>query len=213
MGEADERCWLSVSEAAKAAGMAERTLYRHIKDGKLPAHTVNGVTQVEVEAVRALPAAKQGKAPSAAATPGGKNGGGKQRDPGELAALTFSLLEAGKHAVDIVRELKLPPEQVAAFLRDWQAMKEGHAANRTTEDRLRLLEKYCHELEEKIGAWEMYVAGQLEPKIDGISEYVRSLVALSADRFACDCGTRGMVALRVVCTQCGRDHTWGRHPR
>jgi len=148
-----------------------------------------------------------------AATPGGRNGGGKPRDPGELAALTFSLLEAGKHAVDIVRELKLQPEQVAAFLRDWKAMKEGQASNRTTEDRLRLLEEHCHELEEKIGAWEGYAAGQLASKIDGISQYVRSLAAPSASTYACDCGARGMVAVRVVCTQCGLDRDWGFYPK
>ncbi|HKP64474.1 MAG TPA: hypothetical protein VJV78_47375 [Polyangiales bacterium] len=44
---------------------------------------------------------------------------------GHIAAEVFSLLDAGEHPVEIVKQLKLPPDQVVALRDQWSEMRGG----------------------------------------------------------------------------------------
>jgi hypothetical protein len=72
--------------------------------------------------------------------------------------------------------------------------------------------------------------GALDSKVQQLESRVEALEAMKAEledvetringtpalglrqRFECDCGASGYVAVRIKCTKCGRETWWGWHP-
>ena len=52
--------------------------------------------------------------------------------------------------------------------------------------------------------------GAVEKLDDGLAEIP---LANIRERFSCECGTEGMVAVSIKCTACGRDTWWGQWPK
>ena len=53
-----------------------------------------------------------------------------------------------------------------------------------------------------------------EGKIQQLGEGFKSTPALNLkNRFTCDCGATGLVALHIRCTNCGRETWWGWFPK
>lgn len=132
--------FVTVGEAVKQTGMRERTVYRAVKDGRLPSQAAeNGVTLVDLPAARAMAAAAA--APPrpvagavAAALTSVVAGGGRVADKryaadGDTAARVFARLQEGATPLQLVEELRLPPEQIRGYAREYRALKaeEGRA--------------------------------------------------------------------------------------
>ena len=49
-----EKHWLKIAEAAEHVGVSRMTVYRWIRQGKLPSHKVGGIVRVKLEDVDKL---------------------------------------------------------------------------------------------------------------------------------------------------------------
>lgn len=217
-----EESWKPVPEAAKAADVPERTLYRWIRQKRLTTRQEGGVTLAEVGAASALAtqrAASKGPATagsSAGDGSGGGSGGTGARDPGELAAEVFAQFEAGISPIDVVQEMQLPPDRVAGLHRSWVSMKEAQRSGPTTAERLAAVERELKALREELDQRTRH--GSLGGEVDGLQiqiaaliEHVKALPVPPREKFQCDCGATGWIAVPLVCTACGRQHEWGFH--
>jgi hypothetical protein len=75
--------------------------------------------------------------------------------------------------------------------------------------RLESLERKVEQLENRLD--------ELETLIDAVEEINTHLHGTPdfglKNRFKCDCGSSGYVALHIKCTKCGRETWWGWHPQ
>jgi hypothetical protein len=122
--------WVTVAEAVGQTGARERTLYRAVKNGRLPSQIAeSGVTLVDLAAARALAAAAtlppKPAIPMVAAAQSPVAGGGRQRAEldGDLAARLFERMQEGARPVDLVQEFRVSPEKVRALAREFRALK------------------------------------------------------------------------------------------
>ncbi|ATB32674.1 helix-turn-helix domain-containing protein [Melittangium boletus] len=188
--------WLPVPEAAAAAGVPVRSLYRWIEKKRVPTRQERGTTVVDVAAVCAYAArraalkasgARAGIADTSAVTaptvrPVGTGDAGSDRARGiertgasgtpptvtrpalttsgnatpatsdaELAAEVFTRFEEGDTPVDVVREMRIPPERVRALHREWTELRAmGGGGGPSITDRLAELESRLKELTETL---------------------------------------------------------------
>ncbi len=186
--------WLPVPDAAAAAGVPVRSLYRWIEKKRVPTRQERGTSVVEVAAVRAYAAhraalkesgARAGSAdtsadtaPTIALVRGGDTGSDRARGTertgvtgtppsatrlpltasgnagstttdAELAAEVFGRFEEGDTPVDVVREMRIPPERVRALHREWTELRAmGGGGGPSIADRLAELESRLKELME-----------------------------------------------------------------
>lgn len=184
--------WLPVPDAAAAAGVPVRSLYRW----RVPTRQERGTTVVDVAAVRAYAArraalkesgARAGIADTSADTAptmglvrGADTGSDRARgiekagasgtpltvtkpalttsgnatpatSDAELAADVFTRFEEGDTPVDVVREMRIPPERVRALHREWTELRAmGGGGGPSITDRLAELESRLKELTETL---------------------------------------------------------------
>jgi hypothetical protein len=183
-----------VPDAAAAAGVPVRSLYRWIEKKRVPTRQERGTTVVDVAAVRSYAAhraalkesgARAGiadtsadTAPTMALIRGGDAGSDRARgiertgvsgtpltvtrlapapsgnatpatSDAELAAEVFGRFEEGDTPVDVVREMRIPPERVRALHREWTELRAmGGGGGPTITERLAELESRLKELTE-----------------------------------------------------------------
>lgn len=188
--------WLPVPDAAAAAGVPVRSLYRWIEKKRVLTRQERGITVVDVAAVRAYAAHRAAlKDSGARAGIVGTNadtvptmalvrgrGAGSDRVRGiertgssgtpptvtrpalttsgnatpaptdaDLAAEVFTRFEEGHTPVDVVREMRLPPERVRALHREWTELRAmGGGGGPSIADRLAELESRLKELTETL---------------------------------------------------------------
>ena len=178
--------WKPVPDASPDAGVPERTLYRWIRQKRLPTRQEGGVTLVEVGAVKALAARRaETKTPATAGTgagngSGGGTGGNGARDPGEIAADVFGLFEDGVNPIDVVQEMGIPPERVTALHRSWSALKDVQRSGPTTAERLAKLEQELKALREDLDqrTWHGEMGSQVEGLQLQVAQFEQRLLAL-----------------------------------
>jgi hypothetical protein len=188
--------WLPVPNAADAAGVPVRSLYRWIEKKRVPTRQQDGVTVVQVSDVQAYVARRAarkkrgtgaGQCDNSASTTSAlrpTQGGDAVNDrargierPGtsgtpltvtrpapapsgnatpaatdaELAAEVFGRFEEGDTPVDIVREMRIPPERVRALHREWTELRAmGGGGGPSITERLAELESRLKELMETL---------------------------------------------------------------
>ncbi|MFE8600628.1 hypothetical protein [Archangium violaceum] len=211
--------WLPVPDAAAAAGVPVRSLYRWIEKKRVPTRQERGTTVVDVAAVRAYAArraalkesgARAGIADTSADTAptmglvrGADAGSDRARgiertgvsgtsptvtkpalttsgnatpttSDAELAAEVFGRFEEGDTPVDVVREMRIPPERVRALHREWTELRAmGGGGGPTITERLAELESRLKELTETMSFEVMSVEvnannaiGRLESRLE-----------------------------------------------
>ena len=188
--------WLLVPDAATAAGVPVRSLYRWIEKKRVPTRQERGTTVVDVAAVRAYAARRaalkesgaragiadtsavtaptprpvgtgdagtgtargiertgvSGTPPNATRPPLAPSGGATPAtSDAELAAEVFGRFEEGDPPVDVVREMRIPPERVRALHREWTELRAmGGGGGPSITDRLAELESRLKELTETL---------------------------------------------------------------
>jgi len=186
--------WLPVPDAAAAAGVPVRSLYRWIEKKRIPTRQERGTTVVDVATVRAYAARRAAlkesgasagsadtsadTAPTMALVRGGDAGSDRVRgiertglsgtppsatrsplaasgnvtpatSDAELAAEVFGRFEDGDTPVDVVREMRLPPDRVRVLHREWTDLRAmGGGGGPSIADRLAELENRLKELME-----------------------------------------------------------------
>ncbi len=186
--------WLPVPDAAAAAGVPVRSLYRWIEKKRVPTRQQEGVTVVQVSDVQAYVARRAarkkrgtggGQCDSSARTtptirPVGTGDAGIDRVRGiertgasgtpltvtkptlttsgnatpatsdaDLAAEVFGRFEEGDTPVDVVRDMRLPPDRVRVLHREWTDLRAmGGGGGPSIADRLAELESRLKELME-----------------------------------------------------------------
>jgi hypothetical protein len=218
--------WSPIPEITNLVpGAHERSTYRWADAGKLPVKTIDGVKYVEIAAVRALVAAKNGtSAPAATGSPPtvppAAAGSGKvAAEDGELASVAFAAFDEGEKPRDLVQKLKIAPAAALALWRQFIELREaGGGAGPTTAERLAALEAQVAEL---TGTLAQYTdGGTLPGQVAGLAEqvgqlagHVNGLPVRSHLRETCKkCGSRGYVAVPHTCTICGDVRPWGFYP-
>jgi hypothetical protein len=215
-----EETWKPVPDAGLEAGVPERTLYRWIRQKRLATRQEGGITLVEVEALKTLAAQRDATKGPATAGSGAMNGSGSAglRDPGEVAAEVFARFEDGTSPIDVVQEMTLPPERVAALHRSWLGLKDAQRTGPSTAERLAKVEEDLKALRDLIdvGTSHGFIASEVEGLQLQVAQIEQRLAALpvpSRDAFSCGyCGAKGWVAAHVRCTVCGSDSRIGFHP-
>jgi hypothetical protein len=241
--------WLPVPDAAAAAGVPVRSLYRWIEKKRVPTRQERGTTVVDVAAVRAYAArraalkesgASAGSADTSADTaptprPVGTGDAGSDRARGiertgasgtpptvtrpalttsgnatpatsdaELAAARF---EEGDTPVDVVRDMRIPPERVRALHREWTDLRAmGGGGGPSIADRLAELEDRLKGLEESISTQMLgadNIALEALERVQALERRLASTPLPSAETFTCpSCRTHGRVAVPVSCGHC-----------
>jgi adenine-specific DNA methylase len=80
-----------------------------------------------------------------------------------------------------------------------ESPKEGSVNQEKVPQRVEPLEREIRKLKERLR--------QIENRLSG------SLAIGIRDKFKCNCGAEGYVAMRVTCTRCGRETWWGWWPK
>ena len=203
--------WKSIPVVVAETGLKERTLYRLVAKGALPSQKTESGTLVDVEAAKAFAAAKAAaRRPamsSAASHDGGRQaaaGGGNLAEDGELAARVIARLEEGATPIEIVKELRLPPQRVRQLHREWRSLREDAAQadqGPSVVVRLGSLEEGSATNDAR---WEW-----IQERLGALGDRL-SKMAKFGDLVKCECGSRGKVRLLVRCTGCGQqgDVAW-----
>lgn len=234
--------WLPVPDAATAAGVPVRSLYRWIEKKKLATRADGATTLVQLAAVRAIAerratmqnavasAVHVGTPPSFRAdtgtAPSGDSGTGTPSgtkptatttarpepsaktgsNDGELAALVFGRFEDGASPVDVVRDLRLPPDKVRALHREWSDLRSAGNSGTALADRLSAIEARLNEL---TGAFHEQIPGMdctLNDVLSRLAILERRISRLpipSAESFVCPtCRKHGHVQASVACGAC-----------
>jgi len=123
--------------------------------------------------------------------------------PRELVELGFS-----KNAVSRARR-KLKKEKAAkkAEVPGQQVREDHHAPESVSDstDMTRVLQK----LESCESCYQ-----ELKARLDNLEACLKGTPALGlGQRFKCDCGATGFVAIHVQCTKCGKETWWGYFPK
>jgi hypothetical protein len=234
--------WLPVPDAATAAGVPVRSLYRWIEKKKLTTRADGTTTLVQLAAVRAVAErratmqhavasavhvcttpsfrADTGTAPvgdSGTGTPSGtkptatttarpepsaKTGG----NDGELAALVFGRFEDGASPVDVVRDLRLPPDKVRALHREWSDLRSAGNSGTALADRLSAIEARLNELSsilnEQVPGLECNLT-DAGSRLAALERRVARIPIPSAEQFTCPaCRKHGHVLASVTCGSC-----------
>lgn len=244
--------WQPVPEAAVAAGVPVRSLYRWIEKKRVPTRQERGTTVVDVAAVRSYAArraalkasgARAGIADTSAVTMptmalvrGGDAGSDRARgiertgasgtpptvtrpalttsgnatpatSDAELAADVFTRFEEGDTPVDVVRDMRIPPERVRALHREWTDLRAmGGGGGPSIADRLAELEHRLKGLEESISTQMLgadNIALEALERVQALERRLASTPLPSAETFTCpSCRTHGRVAVPVSCGHC-----------
>ena len=178
--------WLPVAEAAAAAGVPVRSVYRWSKAKKLPTRREGGKTIVLLAEVQRLAAARDDSAATGAVPPAEFAGtpAGARADTGTmagtvalvapravpmptsgpasdgaLAQAAFALFEEGGQPMDLVRERGTLPEVALKLWTQWRSLRDagGDKERRTVGDRLASLEKLGAALEQRLAKLEPVV--------------------------------------------------------
>ncbi len=126
---------------------------------------------------------------------------------GALVAEIFSRFEEGAGPVDVVRELRLPPDRVRAIHREYTDLKAGSGPSfaeriAAMEERL---SQFAGSLGEQVFGLECNVNNALS-RLDALERKVASLPVPSGVEFTCPrCRKRGHVSATVACGGC-RSH-------
>jgi len=82
----------------------------------------------------------------------------------------------------------------------------------TVEQKLASIESYLNELKGRLDLLETTVADSAS--LEDIDARLDGTPALGLkNRFECECGASGFVALHIQCTKCGRETWWGWFPK
>ncbi len=216
---------IPIIEASRSSGVPKRTIYRWVGSGRLKARTADGVQVVSLEAVRALAAARDangepGSAVPRAGTSAGAGTAAPSAQDGPLAARVFAAFDAGKMPDEVVRDLELPPRVVLELWRQHAELRDVSRPGRPgVGDRVAEVER---RLEELGAAFDEQTFGRMLPDeirsihaaLNELNETVAALPIPTRGVFTCDgCGAVGWVATHARCTACGRNTTWGFHPK
>lgn len=141
--------WTPVAEAAHAAGVPPRTVYRWIKEKRLPSRREGKALLVDLSAVLVLAQDRAIGAPLSA--PGAdalptRGTAGKVVQPlavdGQLAGQVFALFDEGVAAIDVVRRLSLAPQTVQDLHRQYTSLRDlGGGGQLSIADRVAAVEK------------------------------------------------------------------------
>lgn len=251
--------WLPVPEAADAAGIPVRSLYRWIEKKRVPTRQERGTTLVDVAAVRAYAARRAtlkesgacagnvgtnaGNGDGNGATDGGVSGTGRARGMEEtrasgmppsatrpapavngnagsaitdadLAAEVFTRFEEGDTPVDVVRELRLPPERVRALHREWTDLRAlGGNGGPSLAERVAFLEDQLKGLVESVSG-QMFgmdaMALDALDRVQALEQRVASMPLPSAMDFTCPgCRAHGLLSANASCGHCRTTFTFG----
>ena len=135
---------------------------------------------------------------------------------GEVASKVFALLNADEALTEVVVKLAVEPQRVAALHEEWLRMKErdvsGPSVPRDIEEmRLALVERErAHkELAKSVCDADANLLSQVQSLRKKLDD--DPLAGMGAE-WVCACGARELVAVKVECTACGRESSWGWHP-
>jgi hypothetical protein len=125
---------------------------------------------------------------------------------GALVAEVFSRFEEGAGPVDVVREMRLPPDRVRAIHREWSDLKSLAGAGPSFAERIAAMEE---RLSQFAGALGFQVDGMecnlnnALARLEGMERKVATLPVPSASDFLCPyCRKRGHVVAAVACGDC-----------
>ncbi len=216
---------IPIPEASQTSGVPKRTIYRWVGSGRLKARTLDGIQVVSLEAVRALAAARDANGESGNAVPrAGTSAGGGTVAPsvqdGALASRVFAAFDSGKMPAEVVREMELPPRVVLDLWKQHAELRDVSRPGRpSVGDRVAELERRLDELwqafdEQTFGRMIAEEVRSLRAGLDAVRQETSTMPAPPRGAFTCDgCGAVGWVATHVRCTACGRNTTWGFHPK
>ena len=135
---------------------------------------------------------------------------------GQVASKVFELLNAREALTEVVVKLAVEPQRVAALHEEWLRMKErdvsGPSVPRDIEEmRLALVERErAHkELAKSVCDADANLLSQVQSLRKKLDD--DPLAGMGAE-WVCACGARELVAVKVECTACGRESSWGWHP-
>jgi excisionase family DNA binding protein len=112
---------LTISQAAKLAGVSASTMARRVADGELPASKDGRTWRLSKQVVLEVgPALRRRDAPKSRAE--------RARDRGALAARAFPLFETATPLPDVVVRLEADPDEVLVLHERWLALRERTAA-------------------------------------------------------------------------------------
>jgi len=137
------------------------------------------------------------------------------KDPKELVELGFP-----KHVVTRVSR-RLKKEKAAERVRAPNSERKGKALSETSAvsadnvvaipEKLVFLESNLKAMQKRIGVLEAQNAQAVS--VDDLNSRLKGTPVLGLkQRFKCDCGASGFVAVHIQCTKCGRESWWGWHP-
>ncbi len=145
---------------------------------------------------------------------------------GTEAALVFELLEKGTGLADVVIETKIDPERVKMIYEAWVEMKEVDLNSPSVPKKLKQIEEKLENVTGLIvkeltrhgyeGLPDEYDLRQFlnsAPELLKLKD-LRCFTDSMYERYECaQCGSKYYYAIHVQCTKCGRDSTWGYHPK
>jgi hypothetical protein len=113
--------------------------------------------------------------------------------------------------VDVVRDLKVPPEQVASFYRDWQSMKDSHSKKTTLESRVEALERT---LALQASNLENFTwGGTLANVVEGLRARLSEIPIPPPDQHVCPrCQKSGPPVATTKCIYCNSPMDWVKNP-
>ncbi|HZI15287.1 MAG TPA: helix-turn-helix domain-containing protein [Myxococcus sp.] len=231
--------WLPVPDAADAAGVPVRSLYRWIERKKLSTKADGTSTLVQVSAVRAIAERRAAlknvgasagnvgtpssiRADNGVTPPGGVTvaqvggttapvrvspaGPDSQDAEGELTAAVFWRFEEGASPVDVVREMRLPPEKVRALFREWSELKSLTGGGPSFAERISAVEERLAQFAGPLGEQVFGLGCSVNEALSRLAVLERKLATIpipNATDFTCPrCRKLGHVAATVACGGC-----------
>lgn len=183
--------WSTVTDAAHATGVPERTVWNWVNSKRVPSKKTNEGTIVSIEAVKVAQRHRKGPTAGtdASSRPASSEAGSTRARNGAVVARVFDLLEAGHRPVDIVRSEQLTPEVVDEAIRNWRRLSGDQGGLNELQNRLFSLQ-------------------------EGLAELRARFESVSLLK-ACRCNACGVAELgyKVQCMGCGKDLMWTPHDR
>lgn len=151
---------------------------------------------------------------------------------GDLAAEVFKLLDAGKSLSAIVTKSRADPEEVQRLYKLWVKMKSEDLNDPGTPGLLAKQSSRISKLEAMLEAGEdaeddglvtysglgEYLGGYFGEGLGDLGERVAKLEKIPItnlyDDFKCsNCGSTHLVAVKIKCTKCNTETSWGYQPK
>lgn len=150
--------WVPVADAAQTAGIPPRTVYRWIKEKRLPSRREGKTLLVDLSAVLVLAQDRASAAPIPAPGAGAlptRGTAGKVAQPavvdGNLAGQVFALFDQGEAPINVVTRLCLPPPTVIDLHRQYTSLRDlAGAGQPSVAERIASLEKGQGELRQQL---------------------------------------------------------------